>query len=592
MEQQSLRFLNQWGMTLLTVWLCLISILITGYKDIIGANHPLQLVLVQKILHPELYPNDQFVQETAYAYASFLWYLVALLSRWVDLSVVLGVLFVVSRLLFLIAAFQIGRAFFASSHAAPLAAMAFIASSPSPLVGAGNPIRDFTEQTSFAVAFVLLGLAALMQRRPVLTASFLGLAMDMNMMYALFGMVYLAVSWVVTPECRKEARRWLISLPVVVLVGAPGIWLTLQSSAHSSFDVQAVWQVAELQFPYHFFPTLWHPLLQVALLGLMGLSGYLARVLPFSTTAARTYLPLWAVIGFFWYLLAWLTPYVFHSLSLLRLHPIRGHDLWMFTAGVFFAGAAATWIDQRPATSWWLFAVQVGMLTVAIVWRRFDILKIDSITLLILAFLLSGILGAGLRALWSKSYSQQFTHATNAWLALLVGIAFLSGRAIIAHAQRVTTAGNWLGIQAPPCLPFAEWARKNTQLDDVFLIPFGPQEGWQDFRHLSQRNVFVHWKDGTAWPYAPWYATHWLQRMRLLGLMEVAHLDEHHYRTGRWTHVRETYADHVYIKTIDETRILQLVTQFRIDYWIAYKQTRTNLPVVYQHGEWKIIKVK
>lgn len=577
------------GVLPVAAWLCLVSVLVTGYKGLTGANHPLQLVLVQKLLDPTLYPNDLFVQETAFAYASALWYLIAWLSRLVDLSTVLAVFFVASRVLLILAAAWQAKVYFPQSRVAPFAAMAFLASSPSPLIGAGNPIRDFTEQTSFAAAFVLLGFAAFLQQRPLLTAFLLGLAMDMNMMYAFFGMVYLAVAWLVSSEHRNEWRRWFIAAPLMVLVGAPGIWLTLKSGAQPVTDVQAVWQVAELQFPFHFFPVLWHPLLQLLLLGLFGLSWWLARVTPFSAVTVRVHLQVWTLVGMGWYLLAWLTPYVFHSLTLLRLHPIRGHDLWMFTAGIFFAGAAAAWIEHRPAAVPWRFAAQAMILTTAIIWRRIDLLKMSGIAQWIALLVISGALSLGIRAILSRARSNGH-NLSAAWAALLTGIIVLSGRAFIWQGQRALAANNWLGNPAPSCQPVAEWARSATQRHDVFLVPFGPEEGWQDFRHLSQRNVFVHWKDGTAWPYAPWYAADWLQRMRLLGLMEVAQLRESDYRTGSWVHVRETFANDVY-RQVDEKRVLSLAKQFRIDYWVTYKDIPTQLPIVYQAEKWKVIKL-
>jgi hypothetical protein len=230
------------------------------------------------------------------------------------------------------------------------------------------------------------------------------------------------------------------------------------------------------------------------------------------------------------------------------------------------------------------------VLTLAILWRRIDWLKMSGAMLGTALLLISGAFGALLRAVLSKARAPVPHPSTMAWVALLSAIAVLSARAFLWHGQRVVAAGNWWGSSAPPCQPFAEWARQNTPRTAVFLIPIGPDEGWQDFRHLSQRNVFVHWKDGTAWPYAPWYAEDWLERMRLLGLMEVAHLHESDYRTGRWIQVREIYANQVY-RQVNEPLVRSLAKQFRIDYWVTYQDTPTQLPVVYQMGEWKVVKL-
>lgn len=577
------------GIVLPFMFLLFVFILMSGYKDIYGANHALQLILVQKFNNPALYPNDVFVQETAFAYASALWYLVAWLSRFIDLHVLLAGIYILSRVLLLIGAGWLAKSLFNESRIAPLAGMAFIAAIPDPLIGAGNPIKDYAEQTSLAVGLVLMGFASFLDRRPFLTAVLMGLAMSMNLMYAFFGLVYLGASWLLLPEYRNAWRLWLTAAPLLILAGLPGIWLALQSGTQPLNDLRPVWQVAELQFPHHFFPLLWHPLLQALTLGLMGLSWWLGRSSSVAVAEKRVHLQIWAIVGLGWYVLAWLTPYVLQSFTLLRLHPIRGHDLWLLAAGVFFAGAAAAWIMRHPAQSARSAALQFSVLTLAIVWHRFDVLKLASMAQLILWLVLSGLLGGGLWVLWRRRGWDNYPLRL-AWLALLVAVGLLFGRGMLLHYKRVAETNNWLGIPTPLSKPFAEWAKRSTKPEDVFLIPVGFGEGWQDFRHLSQRNVFVQWKDGTSWPYAPWYAEDWLERMRLLGLMEIAQLREEDYRIGRWIHVRDTYAKEL-SRYVDEQRVLQIAQQFRIDYWITHKDTPTSLPVVYQSGEWKVVRV-
>lgn len=581
---------NRAGIVLPFMFLLIVFCLMLGYKDIYGANHALQLVLVQKFNNPALYPNDIFVEETAFAYASALWYLVAWLSRFVDLHVLLGGIYILSRVLLLVGAGWLARSWFGESRVAMLAGMAFIAAAPAPLIGAGHPIKDYAEQTTLAVGLVLMGFAAFLNRRPFLTAVLMGLAISMNLMYAFFGLVYLGASWVLAPEYRKAWRQWLAASPLLILAGLPGIWLTLRSGTQPLNDLRPVWQVAELQFPHHFFPLLWHPLLQALTLGLMGLSWWLARSTASAVPENRVHLQIWAVVGFGWYVLTWLTPYVLHSFTLLRLHPIRGHDLWLLTAGVFFAGAAAAWIANRPAQSVGQAVVQFAVLTIALMWNRIPFLKLSGAAQLALLIAISGLLGAGLWRLWSVLRERGRPSPNLAGLALLVAVGLLFGRSLSWHYKRVTQTGNWLGIPKPTCLPLAEWAKGATSPEDVFLIPVAPEEEWQQFRYIAQRNVFVQWKDGTSWPYAPWYAEDWLQRMRLLGLMEVARLDEANYRLGEWTHVRDTYADELY-RHVNEERVLQIAQQFRIDYWITHKDTPTRLPVVYQSGEWKVVRV-
>jgi hypothetical protein len=79
----------------LVAWILLLSVvslLISGYRDVYGANHAFQLLLVQKINDPTLYPGDPMA-ETIFSFASLFWYGVAWLARLFDLSAVLFVLF-------------------------------------------------------------------------------------------------------------------------------------------------------------------------------------------------------------------------------------------------------------------------------------------------------------------------------------------------------------------------------------------------------------------------------------------------------------------------------------------------------------------
>lgn len=58
------------------LWTFIGALLLTfnqGYTVDMGMNHPLQFVVVQKILSPNLYPNDPFVNQTYYAYTFVLW---------------------------------------------------------------------------------------------------------------------------------------------------------------------------------------------------------------------------------------------------------------------------------------------------------------------------------------------------------------------------------------------------------------------------------------------------------------------------------------------------------------------------------------
>lgn len=137
------------GLILVILALAVVSsILCTGYRDLKGANHPFQLIIIQKIHDPSLYATDAFVENTVFAYASLLWYGVAYLSDHLDLSMLLFSLFLINRVLYAVAFYLVGRVFFPNSLIAPVGALTFFALSPTSIIGSGHPIRDYAEQTA------------------------------------------------------------------------------------------------------------------------------------------------------------------------------------------------------------------------------------------------------------------------------------------------------------------------------------------------------------------------------------------------------------------------------------------------------------
>ena len=94
--------------------------------------------------------------ETIFSFASLFWYGVAWLARLFDLSAVLFVLFWLRNLLFLFVGYRWARLLFPHSWRAWYAGTLFIATSPTMLMGNGQP-SSALEQTSFSVFFCLAG---------------------------------------------------------------------------------------------------------------------------------------------------------------------------------------------------------------------------------------------------------------------------------------------------------------------------------------------------------------------------------------------------------------------------------------------------
>lgn len=573
---------------LLTLILCIISIGVTGYRGEYGHNHPLQLVAVERILNPQSYPNDPLA-DTSVAYASLFWYLVAYASKVLDIAYVLAILFIVSKVLLIYAAFQVGRALFPQYVLAAVACAVLIAT-PSYLYSPSNLAQGNTEQTIFAVGFLFLSLAAFVKREWWKWGVYLGVAANMNFLYFMYGLSYYAVAGLAMEDKRRDYKRLALSLLTAVLISTPALYLLLRAARQPVEDPKAVWMVAELTYPPYFFPNTigasWHVVfwLLIAVAWMLPLF----RNLPISPVIARM-LRAWASVAAGWYGLAWAAPFVFHSLLLMRLHPIRGIDLWYYAVSFIMAGMVASYIQSQVDSRRRIFLALA--LAGATLWQYLLTSSLEMIALTLGATLV----GAEFirQALKRLTALRGQTALTYYGAILLIGGALVSAHAM---RSRLLTFGHPIFIRYPEVKVVAEWARQNTPSDAVFLIPVHGQ--WRYFRYLSRRSVFVHLKDGDSWPYAPWHAAEWLRRMEQLGLFEVTGLNRHDYAIGKWISIASSewanptanYYELV-SKQIDDSRIQRLARTYRIDYWITFRETPTCYPVVYTHNAWKVVRV-
>lgn len=591
-----------WLITALIAWAVLVSTLITGYLGNQGYTHNFSLILVHRLNQPTLYPNDPFA-ETAPSYASVYWYAVAWLNRWLELEWILVVLFVATRAALVVAIYQLATVLFPRSWGASVAALLAIAAVPNPIVGEGSPIRNFSEQTNLAVVALLFSLIKFLQRRWALSMVWLGTAFSLNLMYAVFGVLYLLATGIASQEYRSAWRDWTRAIPLALIVGLPGILLVLRAAAQPVSDWTAVWQTAELTFTGHFFMVsypAWRHLLTVGLIVATITASFATESIE---TRMRAVVRWWTAAGLFWYLLAWLTPTWLPSISLLRLHPVRGHDLWVILAITFLAGSVGQRIETLATRSGVAFIREFTLLNAILLWHHVGAGLVRRVLLILVAVLI----GAGAVLIFHyrrRVLENPFAFATAVFAATAFGFT-------LAGIVRFATVGQGqLGMEDEHTVArFAQWAQEHTSPDSVFLVPlcrmaaslapsdiFGkpnPRVRWENFRHLAQRSVFVSWHDGGAWPYAPYYCAHWLERMRAIGFVQAAGLDTRTYRIGTWTLPPARafeICEQVYHQ-LDDSRVNRLREKYRLDYWIAPARVPSNFPEVFRYGGWKVLRL-
>jgi len=561
-----------------------ISVFLTGYRHIYGGNHAYQLVLVQKLNDPTLYPNDPFA-DTVYHYASAFWYVIAWLARFIDLSVVLFVFFLLNKLLFLLAGFRLARTFFPDSRYAPVVGMATMATFPQLLFGDGYA-TDHTQQSSLSIATMLLALDAFLNKRWLSFAVWFGLAVNLNLMFSIFGATYVGVSWLIHLRRSYSADllvRTVASILGGLIVGAPGIYLVRRATTHAEYDAPSVWQACELSYPYHYYPQLWE--IPKQLLALLLVVGVIVAVYRFrNASPVGFHVAAWTGVAIGWYLVGWLNPLLLHSLPLLHLHPVRALVLWQLVTVIFLV-SFITRIFEINGDKNNTKLIAIAYLTIIMLIFINEIPPSKLFLGVAAVCFVAGEIGR-------RILSRHTANPTALLLATLV-IGFVSLYAVGHSFRSVMKGRNILSIERYPSIVIAEWARNNTPKEAVFLIPIANQGGWQLFRHLSQRNVFTHAKDGTAWTYAPWFAGEWLERLEALGFFEILGLDQKTFRIGSWLHVwsrDEKNFIHVYDK-VDDNRVEALKQRYGIDYWITRANVKTRFPKVYEHEGWKVLKV-
>jgi len=581
-HQKRVMGLSRATITALFIWFTIISLLITGYRHIYGSNHVYQLVLVQKLNDPTLYPNDPFA-DTVYHYASAFWYVIAWLARFIDLSVVLFVFFLLNKLLFLLAGFRLARTFFPDSRYAPVVGMATMATFPQLLFGDGYA-TGYTQQSSLSIAAILLALDAFLNKRWLSFALWFGLAVNLNLMFAVFGLTYMAVSWLIQLRGSNPADflgRAVAATLGGLLIGAPGIYLVRRATTHAEYDSISVWKACELSYPYHFYPQLWE--IPKQLLALALVIGVIVAVYRFrNASPVGLHVAAWTGVAIGWYLIGWLNPLLLHSLPLLHLHPVRALVLWQLAAVIFLTSFVLRQTENADSRNNLKYLAVYFLVIIMLTF----IDKISPSLLFIGMCTISIIICELLR----RILSQRIAGAGSLLLAALV-LSFVSLYAVGSSFRSILKGNNILATVHPPAAQVAEWARDATPREAVFLIPIHDKDGWRIFRHVSQRNVFTHRKDGSAWTYAPWFADDWLARLRDLGFFEALGIDEKSFRIGSWIRIwTEKNFIRVYDK-VDDDRVEQLKRQHRIDYWITRADVKTRFPKVYEYKGWKVLKV-
>jgi hypothetical protein len=591
------RLERRWTTVVLLAVLVSISIVNSGYRFFCD-NHALQLPMVEKILDPDLFPHDPFV-DTLADYESWVWWLVALLARVIDLKWLLLGFFLLTRTLLVCGCARVGAALIPDSSAAVLVSASLAALAPQSILGDGNLTAVYFEQTSLCVALLMLALAYLLKGKAARFWLVWALAYLVNPMYGTWAGLYFAGTFLADPA-RPTLRAMLRTSPIFIALVIPIVVQGLRALSQPKPDPDLwAWVIRLLNSP-HLAPSTWPPIV------FGHFASFVAVVVIVGLVVRRSFRRVWLLtsvwsglaIGFL--MLGMVVGGTNRWLAILVLQPARATDLFYLAAGVGIVGATAVLTErERTPLSLMLFTgtfcATAYLLSPSFrnhaLWPS---LAIGVVTVVVLAFRRRGHPEEEI----GEVLPPPTTPGPREWVGrhglllapvLVVLLLAMSG-SLRERAER------WGGFaralyRGPDAqiATIAEWARHETPAESVFF--HDPIHwDWAQFRYLSGRPVYATWKDASAVLWAPEYTEEWSRRFAAFGFRDqwrdhwdISQQDE---VTKMRASMRRRYNR---LKPLD-LRVMQ--REFAIDYWIAPKKAWSkHYPIVFQTEDFKVLQL-
>ena len=542
------------------------SLAVTGYQ-LYSGNQVLVLPLVQSIKDPTLYPNDPFVS-TLVHYAAPIWRLIGELSIIIPYETTLAVLYLLTRALLLIAAAYLALTISRNSWVAAVGAMVFFGLWPSPIIGHGTLVQNYFDHTSASIAFFLLAIAVFYARRPYLWAVWLGIAFNLNSMYGVYACVYFLLVFLICAEYRKDWRSWVKPLVLLLLLISPTIVITASAFSIGAADNDLWLRASEVRFPYHLYPLTWRAIQFAVLFVFIFLYGLVLYHYRNARKRLFTHNMISLGTSFLWLLLAFMAAYLIRLPALLVTHPARALDLW-FAFGVVSTIALFAYLINHDFPHKRLYVL---LYFVSFLW-----LYIFDFTLLTIAILLSIGLLALINPLWKWIFKRgDWTRISSIAVIIILtySISSLSGRSIVDDVK------NPVDIPDQTLVEIAAWAKESTSIEDIFLI----DPNWSEFRVLSQRPVFVTWKDGSAMLWERSYVEEWADRIDALGysIYETKELEK---TPGDISVLSRRY------NRLRDEDVLRLEKNYGIRYWVVRSNIQSSFPEVFQLADYKVLLI-
>lgn len=541
------------------------SVFITGYQ-VYSDNHAVQIPFVQWINDPSLFPNDPFVS-TFVHYIGPVWQVVAIISNYIPLESLLLILFLVTRALILVAAARLAMTLYTGSRLAAVGAMAFFALSPSPLIGHGTLVINYFEHTSLSIAFLLLATAAFFSKRPYYWALWLAIGLNLNIMYGTYACVYFTAVFLLDTCYRSNWKDWVLPGILFVILASPTIVPTM-----SAFQIHAVnkelWlRVSEVRMPFHLYPLTWEHYRFYLFFAFTSCYAILLYLRKKEMNRLFKHGMVWLAVSICWLIYAFVAAYVVKSPAMLIMHPARGTDLFFAFAVIAMIAVLAHLINDKTNHK----RLVILLFFISFMWLNFFYFSL--ITIYILAIIAVGVF-------WNPAWKFILKSGDAARLSNIVVLVVLFFAVFrISSLAKADAMGNIIRLPDSQMMGIADWAKENTSSEDMFLV----DPHWEEFRALSQRPVFVTWKDGTAMLWERNFVSEWVTRIESFGF-NFMNTDQLGTTKGS-SQLSRLYED------MDDEDVTILSNNYPISFWVVPIDQPSSLPSVFQTRDFKVLNL-
>jgi len=486
----------------------------------------------------------------------------------VSLDTLLGLFFLASRALIFIAAARLAMALTPGSRLAPVGAMAFFALYPTPIIGHGTLVNNYFEHTSLAIAFLLLATAAFYNMRPYYWALWLAIGFNLNVLYGVYACVYFAALFLLDTNYRSNWKNWVLPGFIFVVLASPTIVQTASAFRVDTVDQELWLRVSEVRHPFHIFPLTWKPFKYNLLLAYI--SCFVIVIYLGKKELSKLYKHgiIWLAVSLCWLIYAFAAAYIAQSPAMLVMEPARGMDLWFVFAAISMIAVFSRLIEKNRSNK----RLLIILFFFSIFWFWFF-----EFTFLMEWIFLILTIGVIWKPLWRFVLREGNPTRLSYIVVLVVMLLGLITFSIQLYSDRVITIIRYPKSQIQEV---AKWALENTSKGDVFLI----DPNWNEFRALSQRPVFVTWKDGTAMLWERSFVSEWVTRIESFGF-SFEKTDESGTADGFRPLTR-------FYENMDDEDVITLSSSYPIRFWVISVDQTSSFPIVFQTAGFKVLDLK